>query len=382
MSKSLLLHAWALEKKNGQYYLPFSHWAYLNQIIKYYDEVVLLSVCKQLDFDENETGIEISQLGESEISVYELPFSNGYVGSIQHFFSYVKGYWLTRNVDEYYARYPAPFGWLQKVFGKNKKRIIHFVGDPVDAAKKNPNFSKIKKTVLVKGFYFENFLYKWACKGAAVYTNGNHLSEKLGRKEIKATPLISSTLTSDDFYFKDKNILPNKAKFVYLGYLRTAKGIETIVRAFALFNNKNPGSSLTIIGTGEIESWLKRVVKEVNIENVRFLGHIEERKKINEELRSADIFLFGSLSEGSPRVILEAMANGLAVISTPVGSLPDIFEDKKNICFAEFNDPNSFYENMISLSQDSESYNKIRADAYRKSKNFTLDKFIKRIFYE
>lgn len=381
MNKKALIHAWSIRKKDNKYYLPFTHWIYLKEIIKYFDEVILLSPCKSLKEKEKPIGLELSSL--FNVTVYEVPSSSkGYLGSLKYFPSYVKAYYSIKDVTTYYARYPVPFGWLQNIFGKKSKKIIHYVGDPIDAAKNNPNFSFLKKKLLVGGFYLENSLYDWACKSSNVYTNGTHLSEKLRKKGITASPLISSTLTKDDFHYTEKKIDPHTAKFIYLGYLRTAKGIETIIEAFSMYNIKYPHSTFVIIGSGELEKQLKNIIFERKINNVQFHGNIDDRTIINKELRSADIFLFASLSEGSPRVVLEAMANGLAVISTPVGSLPAFFKDNENIIFSDFNNSSGFFSKMDFLTKNNIFYNTIRTASYNKVKEVTIDKFIKEIFYE
>lgn len=381
MKKKLLLHAWRVHKKNNKYYLPYMHWIYLKEIVQYFDEIILLAACKGLQEIDETDDLDITSLGN--IKVYELPTSSGsYISSVRYFFSYLKAYQSIKDITTYYSRYPTPFGWLQKVYGKKSQRIVHYVGDPADAAKNNPNFSTWKKSLLINGFFIENALYTWACKGADVYTNGSHLSEKLHIKGVEATPLISSTLTEKDFYCSEKNINPETAKFIYLGYLRTAKGVETTIQAFGMYNKRYPNSSFTIIGTGEFEKNLKNIVSFNNIQNVRFLGKIEDRDIINKELRTADIFIFASLSEGSPRVVLEAMANGLAVVSTPVGSLPTVFVDNQDIAFAKFNNPNNFFEKMICLSENQDLYNDIKAASHSKVKKLTIANFIRNIFKE
>src|SRR5690606_23932159 len=319
MEKKILIHAWSLQRKGEEYYIPFTHWIYLKEIIKYYDKIVLLSPVKKLKESQEPKGSSISSF--KNVSVFPLPYNDGgYIGALKYFFHYRKAYKVLDNISVYYARYPVPFGWLQKIYGKNKKRIIHYVGDPVDAAKNNPNFSALKRKVLITAFKPENALYNWACKGARVFTNGYHIAERLSKNNIKAIPIVSSTLTERDFFFKEKRINKYNTKFIYLGNLRTAKGVETILRAFKLYNEKYENSSFKIIGSGEFEYKLQQIVKNENIKNVDFLGRIDDRDLINYHLRDSDIFLFGSLSEGSPRVVLEAIANGLIVISTPVGS--------------------------------------------------------------
>lgn len=381
MEKKILIHAWSLQRKGEEYYIPFTHWIYLKEIIKYYDKIVLLSPVKKLKESQEPKGSSISSF--KNVSVFPLPYNDGgYIGALKYFFHYRKAYKVLDNISVYYARYPVPFGWLQKIYGRNRKRIIHYVGDPVDAAKNNPNFSYLKKIFLINGFKPENILYNWAGKDATVYANGYHLANKLNRFNLRAIPLISSTLSKNDFYYDESKDLSNTIKFIYIGYLRKAKGVETVLRAFSIFHNQNPNSKLTIVGTGESDSNLKNICKIENISNVIFTGHIDDRAKLNETLREHDIFLFASLSEGSPRVILEAMANGLLVISTPVGSLPKTFEDKKEILFADFNDKDDFAKKILMAIKSESYFNYVRFNGFQKARTYTLEDFIKKIFHE
>lgn len=379
--RTILIHAWTLHKKENNYYIPYTHWVYLQEIVKYYDKVCLLSPVNQNLKNENQfEAINVFK----NVEVYELPFSEGYIDAVKYFFLYKKAYKeLALKYDEVYARYPIPFGWLQKKHFKDKKRIIHFVGDPIDTIINNPNLSTLKKKLYTTFFKPENYMFTKACKQAKVYTNGYHIAERLKKKGVNAIPLVSSTLNKKDFYFEANRIIDIDApKIIYAGYLRKAKGVETVINSFALLQKEKPKASLTIIGQGESELLLKSIIKEKKIKNVVFTGHVDNRSRLNELLRTHDIFCFASLSEGSPRVILEAMANGLAVVSTPVGSLPYTFVDKDDILFAKFNDAADFKDKLLTISSDNVYYNKIRKNSFDKAFTFTIDNFLKNIFYE
>lgn len=125
--------------------------------------------------------------------------------------------------------------------------------------------------------------------------------------------------------------------------------------------------------------YLKNIVEEQSINNVTFKGHIDKREELLSILRSHDVFAFGSFSEGSPRVVLEAMANGLTVVSTPVGSLPRVFENDKDIVFADFNSPTKFYDKFKMLSSGNH-LKVISGNAFAKVKNYTIVEFLKNIF--
>lgn len=379
--KSILVHAWTLHKKENKYYIPYTHWVYLQEIVKYYDKVCLLSpVNKSLQDESQYESVSVFE----NVVVYELPFSEGYIDAVKYFFSYKKAYKeLASQYDEVYARYPIPFGWLQQKYFRNKKKIIHFVGDPIDTIINNPNLSSLKKKLYITFFKPENYMFTKACKQAKVYTNGFHIAERLKKKGINATPLVSSTLNKNDFYFdNDKQIDTKSPRIIYVGYLRKAKGVETVVNSFALLQKEKPNASLTIVGHGESEDLLKNIVKEKKIKNVLFTGHVDNRDKLNELLRSHDIFCFASLSEGSPRVILEAMANGLVIVSTPVGSLPHTFVNGENILFADFNNTEDFKNKLLTISSNEDYYNSIRKNSFKKVSTFTINNFLKQIFDE
>jgi len=379
--KSIFIHAWRINKVASSYYLIYTHWLYLKEISQLYDKVYLLSPTHKIHQKDTESFTSIDCF--ENIEVIELPPSSGYIGAVKYFSSYLKAYYGHKEVDTVYARYPTPFGWLQRIFFRNSRRIIHFVGDPVDTVQSNPNFSLWKKRILTFFFKPEYWMYLWACRRAEVYTNGQHLAEKIGRKKVNATPLISSTLSKGDFYYDiNKNFNSNNPRLLYIGYLRKAKGVDVVIKAFSLLKEITPEASLTIAGAGEFELGLKTIVEELGLKDVTFLGHIEDRNRINDLLRSHDVFCFASLSEGSPRVVLEAMANGIPVLSTPVGSLPNIFTDSEDILFAEFNNEKMFSEKLLEIITNKEKTEKLRARAYEKVNSYTFENFINKIFHE
>ncbi|MBI2673879.1 MAG: glycosyltransferase family 4 protein [Candidatus Zambryskibacteria bacterium] len=114
-----------------------------------------------------------------------------------------------------------------------------------------------------------------------------------------------------------------------------------------------PGKvKLRIIGSGPLESDLKKLVKDLKLNTrVEFLGHVSHFD-ISKCLREADIFVRPSLSEGMGSSFIEAMAAGLPIIATPVGGIPDFLEDGKTGLFCEVNNPQSIAEQVKKLMND------------------------------
>lgn len=379
MKDSILIQAWSVYRYNGSYYIEYTHAIYLKNIRNMYEEISLVSPIKDIDFEVSK---RLSKIHES-VSVFELPDFSSYISAYKNFLNYVKLYNSLKHkkFDTVYSRFPSPFGWLQKIFFKSN-RVVHFVGDPIDTLLKNPHINFFNKVIKIIFFLPEYFLFLWSAYGkkVKVFSNGYHIANKLKKLNINAKPMISTTLVENDFYIKNIEEKNNVTKLIYVGYLRKAKGVEVIVDAFKILKDKYPEQySLTIVGSGEEEKLLKEKSDNFNLE-IDFLGHIDNRHELNSILRTHDIFCFASLSEGSPRVILEAIANGLNIISTPVGSLPFIFKNNEDLLYFKFDDPIDLFEKISFLKNQKDLQAFLQKNAFDKVKKFKIDKFIGEVF--
>lgn len=126
---------------------------------------------------------------------------------------------------------------------------------------------------------------------------------------------------------------------------------------------------LILAGAGrELENLKNFIVKNHLTEYVEMPGFIsgEEKKKV---LLASDIFLFPThYGEGCPLVILEAMGSGLAIVSTPVGAIPEIVRHNENGFIIDSRNPKDFaiaVEKLIEdrkLLRDMQEANKKKAE--------------------
>lgn len=110
------------------------------------------------------------------------------------------------------------------------------------------------------------------------------------------------------------------------------KGIEHGLRAVHQVARTQGGPQIryTVIGTGVLEPSLRQLAASLGLDPVvRFLGE-QDQAGISRALRSADIFLLPSIAEVLPVVLMEALAVGLPVVATDVGSVRDIVEDGRS----------------------------------------------------
>jgi L-malate glycosyltransferase len=99
------------------------------------------------------------------------------------------------------------------------------------------------------------------------------------------------------------------------------KGLDVLLRAYAMLAARRPGVTLELIGDGPLTPELERLAAELGVEgSVRFSGRADS-ERVATALRSADAFVLSSLSENLPVAVLEALCVGLPVVATDVGGV-------------------------------------------------------------
>ena len=114
---------------------------------------------------------------------------------------------------------------------------------------------------------------------------------------------------------------------VYLGRLTEQKNPQRLIEVLSKVVAKRPGTKVAIIGTGDLESEIKRLVAEKGLsDNIAFLGFQSNPTKI---LHDAKVMVMTSRWEGTPMCALEAMAFGVPLVSTPTDGLRELVDDGK-----------------------------------------------------
>src|SRR5574341_178885 len=111
-----------------------------------------------------------------------------------------------------------------------------------------------------------------------------------------------------------------------ISYLRAYKGHEYFIEAAVLLRTKAKDVTFLVVGEGPEEAALRdRIAARGITESVRMLGF---RKDLLNVFRSLDLFVMPSVEADTiPQVLMQALAMGLPVISTNVGSIPDVIQE-------------------------------------------------------
>lgn len=110
--------------------------------------------------------------------------------------------------------------------------------------------------------------------------------------------------------------------FVFLGELRSLKGVDILLEALASLHKNGRRLTLTIVGEGRDGEALRAQAARLGISQaVRFAGFRAAR----EAFGLGRILVLPSRKESLPYVVLEAAAAGIPIIATNVGGIPEIF---------------------------------------------------------
>jgi glycosyltransferase involved in cell wall biosynthesis len=113
-------------------------------------------------------------------------------------------------------------------------------------------------------------------------------------------------------------------RFVFVGTLVERKGIRVLLPAFRDVARADLDAELVIVGEGPLRAWGEEWTRRSGLERrVRWLGRVRHRE-VKTLLETAHCLVLPSLAEGTPRVLMEAMALGVPCVATNVGGVPSV----------------------------------------------------------
>jgi glycosyltransferase involved in cell wall biosynthesis len=126
--------------------------------------------------------------------------------------------------------------------------------------------------------------------------------------------------------FPDGESPKKRNQIVSVMKLSSIKGIPYLIKAMTFIKE----GTLLIIGDGPERKKSELLLHALGLQDRVFLLGWVDRKNMWRYLQQSTVFVLPSLSEGTPRVILEAMMCGLPIVATRVGGIPEMITDGVN----------------------------------------------------
>lgn len=168
-------------------------------------------------------------------------------------------------------------------------------------------------------------------------------------------------------------------KVLYVGRLGADKGVDNLIRAFALVTPQVPDATLDIRGFGDQEfvKSLEDLIQQLNLQNnVTISGYTPEIQPVYD---SAKVFASAAHQDAFPLAMAEALAHGLPLVAFDTNFGPgEIIKDKVNGFLLEPGDLYGYSQTIISLLTKNTVLQRTSENSYLDSKNYSYPKVWKK----
>lgn len=259
------------------------------------------------------------------------------------------------------------------------KRVVYHVCANVLTAAANPvKYTGIRR--LASGF-FAGLLHRvyhtlFSRKYVQVITNGNELGALY--KKYSPQAVISSSLHEHDIIDEDKIIVSTQTplRVLFVGRPSLEKGFDTLIESLCDLPKE---FRLAIVGftIEEFRQLLPDVFERSKPYHSKldFKGYLGWSNGLKNIIQENDIAIVPSRSEGTPRVVLECMSQGVPVIASRIGGIPTVIQDTVNGLLVEPGNVQDLRQKIMFLSNDLECRKKLISCGIRTASENTITQF-------
>ena len=159
---------------------------------------------------------------------------------------------------------------------------------------------------------------------------------------------------------------------LHAGRFMPQKDHHTLIESLPPVLKEHPATTFLLAGSGRLLDKEKAHAADLGIprEALLFLG---ESTEMDELMAACDFLVLSSLWEGFPYVVLEAMREGKAVVSTRVGGVPEAIEDGVNGLLVEAGSPSALARAVNHLFDHPEETAAMGRRGLERVKDFSLE---------
>jgi glycosyltransferase involved in cell wall biosynthesis len=203
---------------------------------------------------------------------------------------------------------------------------------------------------------------------ASSFTAGTLDRFQVPREKVRVVPY---GVNLDGFHpAADAGVTREKTTFLFVGWFSQRKGIYYLLEAWAR-SGLGARHELLLAGgsRGQLRCWPGELPA-----GVRCLGRVPHGE-LASVYRGADVFVFPSLFEGFGLVLLEAMASGLPVLTTPHTAGPDLVADGTEGFLSAPGDVSELASQMRMLADDPVRCRAMGSAARRRAEYYTWERY-------
>lgn len=212
-----------------------------------------------------------------------------------------------------------------------------------------------------------------------IAANGCELYQKF--RSSRTFLVVSSTIRENEFYWREDTCEGGCIRVLFASFIRPEKGLIFLIEALAKLKTSRD-VVLAVVGDTqshpkEVEK-VRRKIAELGLEDkVIWVGHASFGSGLFDQMRTSDIFVLPTFSEGTPRVLIEARAFGLPIIASKVGGIPSSVTNGKDGILVPAKSPDALATAIDKIIENPQLRQNLIRNGYIRAKHHTLEKFSK-----
>lgn len=349
-------------------------WHTLEEMSKHWNQIDV--ICPRMERVKSEKCLSDSLAGKADINHFTNVFFHPSPRGLWY-----QSWWILIKGDELIGQYHHDVMTVHEYppfYNGLGARWLH-------SATKIPYMTEIHHIV---GYPNATSLYEWigywtsriwlprwgTSKATKIRVVSGEVNEKLEKWEIPKEKIVFlySIYLDREMLVADPSI-QKKYDVVFCARLVPNKRLPQLLQAMAPI----PNATLLVIGDGPERARCEKLAASLGMRNrVTFSGWLPTQEDVYRAIQSGKIFVMNSASEGGPRVLFEAMALGMPVISTRVGIAPQFVGDDNEGLLTN-GDPDDLRDKITMLLKDEQKRLRLGASARRVLDVFDREALVK-----
>ncbi len=179
---------------------------------------------------------------------------------------------------------------------------------------------------------------------------------------------IPNSLEIKTYNYKKRKVI--RPKLLWVRAFNEIYNPTLAIKVLCLLKEEYPEAKLCMVGPFVDESYRKSVdlVKKNNLENIVEFTDVLLKEQWHKKSLEYDIFINTTNYDNTPVSVMEAMALGLTIVSTNVGGIPFLLDDKINSLLVSKNNPEEMTTKIISILDG--NFPDLATNARKKVENF------------
>lgn len=271
-----------------------------------------------------------------------------------------------------YARLPSPMGFLLLASAavRNRKTIVSLHGEPRSARTEN-SFARRAVTSPLRAL-----MRYLVSRSSLVFTTSPYLAKTYGVSSdsvvtyrgtlLREIPPLSPKMTRDEL------------KLIFVGRLSPEKNPLAAIDLCAALNARSIHSTLDFLGDGPLRLDLEHAADRAGIPTT-FHGWESRHRIVQDHISASDYLVLPSRTEGSPKVLLEAMALGTPVCTWNVNEAVSELTGAGGALISDGPDDVAGWVDGISRTWRTDEYDSLRSSGWNAAQGHTIQALTARI---